>query len=65
VRVTLTSARIDAALALRVVAIVVGGGAGIEYLWVIHDFHDAPTGPRTIASSGVKPRLLLSGGYGF
>jgi hypothetical protein len=45
--------------------LVVGGGVGIEYLSVSHDFHDLPTGPATIASSGVKPRFLLEAGYGF
>ncbi|MDP9149826.1 MAG: DUF3575 domain-containing protein [Myxococcota bacterium] len=44
---------------------VLGGGVGIEYLSVSHDFHDLPLGPSTIASSGVKPRLLLEAGYGF
>jgi hypothetical protein len=44
---------------------VVGGGVGLEYLNVSHDFHDLPTGPSAIASSGVKPRLLLEAGYGF
>ncbi len=45
--------------------LVVGGGVGLEYLSVSHDFHDLPTGPSEIASSGLKPRLLLSAGYGF
>jgi hypothetical protein len=45
--------------------LIVGGGIGIEYLQVSHDFGDLPTGPSTIASSGLKPRLLLSAGYGF
>ncbi len=45
--------------------LIVGGGIGVEYLSVSHDFGDLPTGPSTIASSGVKPRLLLSAGYGF
>ena len=44
--------------------LVLGGGVGVEYLHVSHDFHDLPTGPSTIASSGVKPRLLLSIGAG-
>ncbi len=44
--------------------LVLGGGVGVEYLHVSHDFHDLPTGPSTIASSGVKPRLLLSIGGG-
>jgi hypothetical protein len=45
--------------------LVVGAGVGIEYLSVSHDFGDLPTGPSTIASSGFKPRVLLSAGYGF
>ena len=45
--------------------LVVGGGAGIEYLQVSHDFGDLPTSAATIASSGIKPRLLLEVGYGF
>lgn len=45
--------------------LVLGGGVGIEYLSVSHDFGDLPAGPSTIASSGFKPRLLLSAGYGF
>jgi hypothetical protein len=40
--------------------LVLGGGLGLEYLWVSHDFHDLPTGPSTIASDGIKPRLLLA-----
>jgi hypothetical protein len=45
--------------------IVVGGGVGIEYLQVSHDFGDLPIGPSTIASTGFKPRFLLEAGYGF
>ncbi len=45
--------------------LVVGAGAGLEYLQVSHDFGDLPTGPSTIASTGLKPRLLLEAGYGF
>ncbi|MDP9034893.1 MAG: DUF3575 domain-containing protein [Myxococcota bacterium] len=45
--------------------LVVGGGLGLEYLSVNHDFHDLPTGPSEIASSGIKPRVLLEAGYGF
>jgi hypothetical protein len=45
--------------------LVVGGGAGLEYLQVSHDFGDLPTSAATIASSGIKPRLLLEVGYGF
>jgi hypothetical protein len=44
--------------------LVVGGGVGLEYLSVSHDFQDLPTGPGTIASSGVKPRFVLEIGYG-
>ncbi|HEY8078162.1 MAG TPA: DUF3575 domain-containing protein [Labilithrix sp.] len=42
--------------------LTLGAGVGVEYLHVSHDFHDLPTGPSTIASTGVKPRLLLSVG---
>jgi hypothetical protein len=45
--------------------LVVGGGIGVEYLIVSHDFGDLPLGPSTIASSGLKPRVLLTVGYGF
>jgi hypothetical protein len=45
--------------------LVVGGGVGIEYLAVSHDFGDVAAGPSTIASSGFKPRLLFSAGFGF
>jgi hypothetical protein len=45
--------------------LVVGGGLGIEYLSVSHDFHDLPTGPATVASSGIKPRMIIEAGYGF
>ncbi len=45
--------------------VVVGGGVGIEYLQVSHDFGDLPIGPSTIASTGLKPRFLLEAGYGF
>ena len=45
--------------------LLVGGGVGVEYLSVSHDFHDLPTGPSTVASSGVKPRLLGQAGYAF
>ncbi|MBV9946799.1 MAG: hypothetical protein JOZ69_08130 [Myxococcales bacterium] len=45
--------------------LVLGGGVGVEYLSVSHDFHDLPTAPSTVASSGVKGRLLFAVGYGF
>jgi hypothetical protein len=45
--------------------LVVGGGVGIEYLKVSHDFGDLPTSASMIASSGVKPRLLLEAGAAF
>ncbi|HEY3819727.1 MAG TPA: hypothetical protein VGL81_21310 [Polyangiaceae bacterium] len=45
--------------------IVVGGGLGLEYLSVSHDFADLPTSPSIIAESGVKPRFLLEAGYAF
>lgn len=44
---------------------VLGGGLGLEYLHVSHDFDDLSAGPATIASTGVKPRFLLAGGYAF
>jgi hypothetical protein len=45
--------------------LAIGGGVGIEYLHVSHDFGDLPTAPAAIAASGVKPRLLFELGYGF
>ena len=45
--------------------LVIGGGLGVEYLSVSHDFHDLPTGPSTIASTGIKPRVIFQAGYGF
>ena len=44
---------------------LLGGGVGVEYLHVSHDFGDLPSGPAAIAESGVKPRLLLQGGAAF
>lgn len=43
----------------------IGGGVGLEYLHASHDFGDLPAGPSAIAKTGVKPRLLFSGGYAF
>lgn len=45
--------------------LALGAGAGIEYLHVSQDFGDLSAGPSTIASSGVKPRLLAQAGYAF
>jgi hypothetical protein len=45
--------------------LALGGGVGIEYLHVSHDFGDLPTAQSTIASSGLKPRLLFEAGYAF
>lgn len=45
--------------------LALGGGVGIEYLHVSHDFGDLPTAQSTIASTGVKPRLLFEAGYAF
>jgi hypothetical protein len=45
--------------------LALGAGVGVEYLHVTHDFGDLPAGPSTIASSGVKPRLLAQAGYAF
>ena len=42
-----------------------GGGVGIEYLGVNHDFGDLTDSPSTIAQEGVKPRLLFEAGYAF
>lgn len=45
--------------------LALGAGAGIQYLSVSENFGDLATGPSTIASSGVKPRLLAQAGYAF
>lgn len=45
--------------------LALGAGAGIEYLSVSRDFGDLSAGPSTIASSGIKPRLLAQAGYAF
>lgn len=45
--------------------LALGAGVGVEYLHVSEEFHDLPTGPSTIASSGLKPRLLAQVGYAF
>ena len=45
--------------------LALGAGVGVEYLHVSKDFGDVATGPSTIASSGVKPRLLAQAGYAF
>ncbi len=45
--------------------LALGAGVGVEYLSVSHDFGDLSDGPSTIASSGVKPRLLAQAGYAF
>jgi Protein of unknown function (DUF3575) len=45
--------------------LVLGAGAGVEYLHVSKNFGDVAIGPSTIASSGVKPRLLAQAGYAF
>jgi hypothetical protein len=45
--------------------LALGGGVGIEYLHVSHDFGDLPTAPAAIAASGVKPRLIFEAGYAF
>jgi hypothetical protein len=45
--------------------LVVGGGVGVEYLHVSHDFGDLPAFQGAIASTGFKPRLLFQAGYGF
>ena len=45
--------------------LALGAGAGIQYLSVSENFGDLATGPSTIASSGLKPRLLAQAGYAF
>lgn len=45
--------------------LALGAGVGIQYLSVSESFGDLATGPSTIASSGVKPRLLAQAGYAF
>ena len=45
--------------------LLLGGGIGIEYLNVSHDFGDLPAAPSAIAQTGVKPRLLFAAGYAF
>ncbi len=40
--------------------VVLGAGVGVEWLYVSHDFRDLPTAPYEIATTGVKPRFLLS-----
>lgn len=45
--------------------LALGAGAGIEYLSVSKEFGDLSAGASTIASSGLKPRLLAQAGYAF
>jgi hypothetical protein len=45
--------------------VALGGGVGIEYLHVSHEFGDLPTGAAAIASTGFKPRLIFEAGYAF
>lgn len=45
--------------------LVIGGGVGVEYLHVAHDFGDLPGPQAQIATSGVKPRLLFDVGAAF
>lgn len=45
--------------------VVVGGGLGVEYLKVSHDFGDLPSSQAQIATTGVKPRFLLDVGAAF
>ena len=45
--------------------VALGAGVGIEYLHVSTSFGDLPPGPSTIATSGIKPRLLAQAGYAF
>lgn len=45
--------------------LALGAGLGLQYIRVSEDFHDLPAGPSTIASSGIKPRLLAQIGYAF
>jgi hypothetical protein len=43
--------------------LVVGGGLGLQWTTVSHDFNDLPTGSSIIAGGGVKPRFILAVGY--
>ncbi|MEO6576712.1 MAG: hypothetical protein ABIP89_22890, partial [Polyangiaceae bacterium] len=45
--------------------LVVGGGLGLQWTTVSHDFNDLPTGSAIIAGGGVKPRFILAVGYTF
>jgi hypothetical protein len=45
--------------------LALGGGIGLEYLHVSHEFGDVPTGAAAIASTGFKPRLIFEAGYAF
>lgn len=45
--------------------LVVGGGVGLQWTTVSHDFADLPTNASIIAGGGLKPRLLLALGYAF
>ncbi|MBX3217775.1 MAG: DUF3575 domain-containing protein [Labilithrix sp.] len=45
--------------------LALGAGVGIQYLSVSEDFGELATSPSTIASSGIKPRLLAQAGYAF
>lgn len=45
--------------------LALGAGVGLEYLHVSEQFNDLPAGPSTIATSGLKPRLLAQIGYAF
>jgi len=45
--------------------LALGAGVGVQYLSVSENFGDLATGPSTIASSGLKPRILAQAGYAF
>jgi Protein of unknown function (DUF3575) len=45
--------------------LALGVGAGIEYLFVTRNYGDLALGPSTIATTGLKPRLLAQAGYAF
>jgi len=45
--------------------LMVGAGAGIQWLKVSHDFNDLPTRSEMAVGNGVKPRILAEVGYAF
>lgn len=45
--------------------VIVGGGLGLQYTKVSHDFGDLPISSSLVAEGGVKPRFLASAGVAF